>query len=202
MKLLQTVFPLLLFFLSEAQVPGIAPLDKIALDTRQLLLIELPSDSLNEIVRLDLKNKTAVVLVFLSPMCPISRKYALLLNNLFEKYSTGKIGFYGVFSGSNAEVDIADTFRQDYAIQFPILLDKNFRLAEITGATITPEVCIIDSTGFMLYRGMIDNWFVALGKKRKVITEHYLQDSLEMLTNAREVDIPYNKAIGCLIHPF
>lgn len=65
MKLLQTVFPLLLFFLSEAQVPGIAPLDKIALDTRQLLLIELPSDSLNEIVRLDLKNKTAVVLVLL-----------------------------------------------------------------------------------------------------------------------------------------
>jgi hypothetical protein len=66
-------------------------------------------------------------------------------------------------------------------------------------ASITPEVYVFDSSRTCKYHGAIDNWAYELGKKRPVITEHYLTVSLDKLISGEEIETPYAKPVGCFI---
>jgi len=65
-------------------------------------------------------------------------------------------------------------------------------------STITPEAAVFAS-GRMLYRGRIDDHYVALGQARPAPTTHDLQDALEAALNGRPVPNPTTKAVGCII---
>ena len=86
-----------------------------------------------------------------------------------------------------------------YKFKFPNLLDKQGELTGILGATITPEVFLIDKKGFLIYQGKIDNWFYELGRYRQVITQHYLEDAIIAYNQGNEVEVQKTEAIGCLI---
>ena len=67
-------------------------------------------------------------------------------------------------------------------------------------ATVTPEIIMVDNKGDLIYRGMIDNWFYALGKYRRVTTEFYLQDAIEAHFNNQQVAVQKTDPIGCFIN--
>ena len=201
MKQLSLITILTIQLLSQPQPISLNPGDdKVKIDTNRLRSIHLMSDEGNNVDLENYKSSKAIVFIFLSPECPISQKYAITMENIHNKYAARDIKFFGVFSDDYADSSVASTFKKEYNIGFPMLLDKDYLIADLTDATITPEVCIIDSNGVLQYRGMIDNWFVALGKKRRVITKNYLDEALECISNNKEVEIPYNKAVGCFLH--
>ena len=53
-----------------------------------------------------------------------------------------------------------------YPDTIPAVKDLGHKLADATGATITPEATLVDKNGKVLYRGRIDNFYAALGKPR------------------------------------
>jgi thiol-disulfide isomerase/thioredoxin len=144
-----------------------------------------------------LDDKKGLVLLFLSPECPLCINYApelQKLNSTFQDFS-----FLGVVSGNFYPHDITKRYLIKYDLEFDVIYDTGFLLAKKYGATITPEVVVIDSEGKPIYKGAIDNWAISLGKKRSVVTEHYLSDALQALRMNEKPQITETKAVGCFI---
>jgi thiol-disulfide isomerase/thioredoxin len=142
-----------------------------------------------------LKNKQGAVFVFLAPDCPLSQNYTRTLNELRTQFQSQRVEFYAVFPGESA----VDDFVATYKITFPIVLDRDFRLADFFRATKTPEVFAVDSNGRAIYQGAIDNWAPELGQHRTVITERYVFDALNSFVRNEPLRIKQTQAVGCFI---
>ncbi|NEU06920.1 redoxin domain-containing protein [Flavihumibacter sp. R14] len=150
----------------------------------------------NEVFTIPLKKPS--VFVFLAPDCPLSKNYAPLLNSLAKKHPN--INFYGIFPGKSYSFKEISDYGKDYAVSFPLLSDPLMQLSEYTRAKVTPEVILMDQKGIILYRGLIDNWAVSLGKKRQVVTNHYLDQAISLYEMGKPITITHTDPVGCLIN--
>ncbi|MBE5319204.1 redoxin domain-containing protein [Pedobacter sp. MR2016-19] len=139
----------------------------------------------------------SVVIVFLSPECPLCKNYLPGLVNL--RNSNKSINFYGVISGTSYSLKEINKLKNEYGINFDLLIDRDKGLSKYLGATTTPEVFLINKMGAITYSGLIDNWSSSLGQKRLVITEKYLEEAIKDLSNGKQI---FKKTIpvGCLIN--
>lgn len=172
---------------------SIAPLENSFFET-SLKTIDDTAFSFRE-----LKNKKAVVIVFMLTDCPASQSYSLTLNRLQEKYSKQNVQFVGIFPGSFSGIQEMKDFRKTYHIHFPLLKDVQMKLAAKLGATIAPEVFLIGHDGSIKYSGRIDDWLYALGKKRQVVTSHDLDNAIDDYLRGREIKNKKTNAIGCIL---
>ena len=137
------------------------------------------------------------LLFFLGTDCPISQKYITELKNIYNQYQN-KLSFYGI-APSNYKTKQIEEFKKTYSIPFKIVKDKNNKYASELGAKVTPEVFLVDKSGSIFYNGAINNWFYELGKNRRVVTEHYLNDAILAVIAGEKVKIKNTTAIGCFI---
>lgn len=148
-----------------------------------------------------LKANEVSVLVFLSPECPLCLHYTLPLKELENSFTGGNVKFYGVFPGKDYSAETIKDYAARFQVTFPLLLDLDYKLTRALKATITPEVFVLDKDLQIQYSGAIDNEFVSVGKKRKVVTDHFLMNALEKVLNKQTVKIAKTTAIGCIIEP-
>lgn len=94
---------------------------------------------------------------------------------------------------------VGEPFGNAYKLDFTVLTDADFKFADFFGATKTPEAFAVDSRGMVFYRGAIDNAAPELGRRRAVITEHYLIDALDSFLQHKPVPTPRTEAVGCFI---
>tara|TARA_R110002050_G_scaffold18755_7_gene54448 strand:+ start:8031 stop:9026 length:996 start_codon:yes stop_codon:yes gene_type:complete len=141
--------------------------------------------------------KELQVLFILGTDCPISQKYMTELKNLYKKYQ-GDVDFYGIVPSNYSKSQIK-LFKKAYAVPFDILKDKNNEYAKELGATVTPEAYLLNRKGEIHYYGAINNWFYELGKNRRVVTEHYLNDAIKAVLVGEKVTINRTTAVGCFI---
>jgi peroxiredoxin len=147
----------------------------------------------------DFKNKKATVIIFLLSDCPASESYTLTLNKLSEKYSEKNISFAGVFPGTFSSDEELVKFRDRYKIRFTLLKDPSYVLAKKLDAQIAPSCFVIDKKGNTIYKGRIDDWLYALGKKRSVIKVHDLENALKAVLSNKPVAIKETNPIGCIL---
>ncbi len=164
----------------------------------QLYDIELSSMDGMDFPLKQLENDSATVIIFLSPECPIAQKYTRTLNQFQAEFKSYNFSFYGIFNGDLGNKSSALNFTKKYKINFTLLKDEKNSLKEMLGATISPEVFVIQNKK-IVYKGMIDNWFFALGKKRQIITEHFLKDALKAIVSGEEIKVKKTKAVGCYL---
>ena len=138
------------------------------------------------------------VLVFISPECPLCQSYTREIKQLQQKYND-KLDFFGVLPGQSYSRQEVDLFLNVYDLPIDIIYDKYYHLVNELGATITPEVYLIDKNNIVQYQGLIDNWLGELGRKRQIVSEYYLNDAIESFLSGEEVKIKKTKAIGCFI---
>ncbi len=141
-------------------------------------------------------NKTTII-IFLSPECPLCKNYLPGLIKLQNSHK--EINFYGVVPGKSYSLKEISKLKNEYKINFELLTDRDKRLSKYLNATTTPEVFLINKMGAITYQGQIDNWASALGQKRLVITEKYLEEAINDLLSGK---LSFKKTIpvGCLIN--
>ncbi len=142
---------------------------------------------------------TANVLLFAMTDCPISNGYAPMVNALAEEFGPQGFRFYLVHVDPQTSVPEAAAHAGAYGYTLPVLLDPEHRLVGVVGATVTPEVAVLGPGREVLYRGRIDDWYEALGKKRRAPTTHDLRWALEAVAAGRSVAAPRTQAVGCFI---
>jgi len=150
-------------------------------------------------VNLDISQNKESVFYFLSPECPLCQNYTLAFRQLYQKFKSQGVAFYGIFPGKWYSAGEIDTFRIKYELPFDMLIDTDMKLSHSIGATITPEAFLVNNQGETLYDGKIDNWVNALGKKKLEVTHNYLEDAITASLDGKEINPKKTEAIGCLI---
>ncbi|MCC6783848.1 MAG: redoxin family protein [Planctomycetes bacterium] len=147
---------------------------------------------------LDAGGAPCVVLVFLTSECPIARAYSEELAALRNDYA-GRIALHLVMTDRDLPRDAARRHAREFGLPDPILLDPDHRAVAALGATITPEVFVLDRFGESVYSGRIDDRFAAVGRPRRAPTRADLRGALDAVLAGTTPAVQRTEAIGCLI---
>jgi len=146
------------------------------------------------------RGQKAILLFFVTIDCPVGNSYVPELNRIREAFSGRGVQIYAV----QADTTVADSevarYAKDFRYSFPLLLDPQQVLVELTGATITPQAAVLSPEGKVLYLGRIDNRVADFGKARPEATVRDLRDALDEVLAGKPVTHPFTKSIGCAIN--
>ena len=131
----------------------------------------------------------AVVLVFLSTVCPYAKYFGRHLLDLDRAYESRGVLFVGIYSNNwESRDEVAEEVRErEYP--FPVAKDEGHKVADRLGAERTPEAYLIDAAGKLRYRGWV--------KSKQESPD--LQKALDAVLEGRRVPRPVTKPFGCAI---
>ncbi|HEY3122535.1 MAG TPA: redoxin domain-containing protein [Thermoanaerobaculia bacterium] len=135
------------------------------------------------------KSHQAVVVMFLSTICPYSNYYNDLIRDLAAEFGRRDVLFLGINSGRLETVEEAKSHAREHGHTFPIAKDSDSHVAELLGARRTPEVFVIDHDGKLRYHGRVAS----------KIASPDLKNALDALLEGRTVRPAETKAFGCAI---
>jgi peroxiredoxin len=145
------------------------------------------------------QEKKICVYAFVAEDCPISIFMASSLKTVAEMYA-GKINFYLVFPFSTSTNKSATAFKSKNKLTlFTNKIDKDQRITQQLGATVTPEVVVTGEDETILYRGRINDAYQEPGKRKHIYTNNDLVTALEKISTGKEMPKPWRRAIGCYI---
>lgn len=141
----------------------------------------------------------ATVMYFVTHDCPISNRYGPEIRRICENYSARGVRCLMAYVDPMIGASEIQEHRRAFGATQPAVHDKDHFLADLAGATVTPESAVFDSAGNLVYRGRIDNLYAKLGTPRRNATELDLRDALDDLLAGRAVSRPRTQAVGCFI---
>jgi peroxiredoxin len=147
----------------------------------------------------DLKDKKAIVVVFLGTECPISNSFLPVLAELHAQYQDKGVAFLGINANSQDGLErVADHARR-HAIPFPVLKDAGNKVADQFSARRTPEAFVLDGLGTIKYRGRIDDQFGIGYARPGKPTRRDLAAALDEVLAGKPVSVATTTPAGCLI---
>lgn len=142
----------------------------------------------------DYKDSKAVVLMFIGTQCPVSNSYNDRMNSLYADYASKGISFIAINSNKGENVEDMKQQAVEHGYKFPVLKDRKNVIADKLGATVTPEVYVLNSEFDILYHGRIDN-----SSRADKVTSNDLSNTLDEILNAKPIAVTSTKAFGCTI---
>lgn len=143
----------------------------------------------------DLCQKGPAVFVFLSTECPVAKRYTLRLARLHGSLAGKGVSIIGIHSNADETREAITAHAAKMGYPFPIVKDAHGYLARRFGATMTPQVFVVDGNGVLRYRGAIDD-----NRYDNRVKKHYLADVLTALVAGRPAPLARTSARGCTIH--
>lgn len=148
------------------------------------------------------ESSAAIVFLFASVDCPISNRYAPIVQRLHGEFAPKNVAFWLVYPNPYDTPDAVRTHVRDYGYPVHALLDPHHELVKLAGVAVTPEAAVFDRARRLVYHGRIDNRYVSFGVERPSATEHELAQSLSAVLEGRAVSTETAPAIGCYIADF
>lgn len=142
---------------------------------------------------------TATVVFFVATECPISNYFAPEMERIRVEYGPRGIAFRAVYAVPDEGVEAIRAHTADYGLKMPALLDPEHALLSRAGASVTPEAAVFAPNGDLLYRGRIDDTYVAYGRQRIEPTQRDLRLALDAILAGASPDPSVTEAIGCFI---
>jgi thiol-disulfide isomerase/thioredoxin len=142
----------------------------------------------------------ATVFIFIHPDCPVSNRYAPELNRLHDAYAARGVRLFAVYPGRDDDEAAIRAHYDEYGLRMPALRDPDFRLADLAGATMTPEAAVFVKQE-LVYRGRIDDRAPRLGIWRPVPKVRDLADVLQRVDAGEPLTLVTTQAVGCYIKP-
>ena len=139
-----------------------------------------------------------VILVFLRRDCPVSSRYAPVIQKISEQYAD-KASFWLVFPDKSESPQAVRKYLQDYGYHLPALRDPEHALVKLGQAQITPEVAVFDRGRHLVYDGRIDDWYVDLTRARPAPTTHELDDAIRAALAGKSMAKSEVRGVGCYI---
>jgi peroxiredoxin/mono/diheme cytochrome c family protein len=147
----------------------------------------------------DLKDKKALVVVFLSTECPLSNLFLSVLADLHKEYKNKSVSFIGINANSQDSLERVATHARQHEVPFPIVKDAGNKVADQFGAGRTPEAFVLDGSGKVLYQGRIDDQFGIGYARPGKPTRRDLAAALDEVLAGKPVSVAKTKVDGCRI---
>ena len=135
------------------------------------------------------KSHTAVVVLFISTICPYSNYYNDLIRDMSADFAKKGVAFVGVNSGNLETAEEARAHAKEHGHTFDIIKDAESHVADLLDARRTPEAFVFDSSGTLRYHGRIAS----------KLASPDLKSALEALLQGRPIHPAETKAFGCAI---
>jgi hypothetical protein len=137
---------------------------------------------------------------FIGADCPITRRYSPEMDRIAADYRSQGLHTWFVYadpalSPAGARRNLTD-FHAGSTV--PAVIDAHFALTMAAGITVTPEAVVYTSAGRM-YRGRIDDLYVAIGQSRRAATVHDLRDALDAVLVGKPVARAETRPVGCFV---
>jgi len=132
------------------------------------------------------------VVVFLSAKCPCSRSHESSLRELASEFS--EFSFIGVHSNKDEDEGLSSLYFRESGLNFPIVQDKEARLANDFGAMKTPHAFIVGPKGECLFNGGVDDT-----KDSSKAQKFYLRQALIDIKSGKEPEQKSARTLGCTI---
>ena len=137
------------------------------------------------------------VIMFIAPDCPLCITLTKSYNELYEKYP--EVQFLAVHSGDNYEAMELNMFATETNFKPAIFRDLDYTIAHQFDATITPEFVLVDSTGDVLYQGLMDDRILKLGHYKQTWKQLYLEDAIISALKNETPNIERTEPVGCVL---
>jgi peroxiredoxin len=146
----------------------------------------------------DMRDRKAVVVIFLAADCPLARLYTPRLVELAGAYQPRGVGFVAIGSNQHEEIRDLARYARLHAISFPVLKDAGNIIADRFAAERSPEAFVLDGEHRIRYRGRIDDQY-GVGVQKPRATRRDLADALDAVLAGKAVSVPVTQAPGCPI---
>lgn len=133
------------------------------------------------------------LLVIWSMRCPCARKYGSRLNKIYKEYGKKGLQMAGVDPFAEETSDEIAAHSKQWNIEFPVLKDREGKLAKKLKLSATPEVFLFDKNGELVYNGAIDDAIYFMKSPK----HHYLRKALEELYGGRKPAVKFKQPWGC-----
>jgi hypothetical protein len=142
-------------------------------------------------------------LEWFNPGCPFVR-YSHgegPLKDMARKQAANGVVWLAINSGAagkqGAGDDVNRQARQEWSMEYPILIDADGKVGKAYEAKATPHMYVIDPNGSLVYRGALDN--APLGKVPSEGQVNYVQNALASVAAGKPVEVAETKAYGCSV---
>jgi len=139
-----------------------------------------------------------VVLVFIRRDCPVSSRYAPVIQQISAQHERDA-SFWLVFPDKAETPQTIHNYLREYAYRLPALRDPEHALVKLAQVQITPEVAVFNRSHQLLYDGRIDNWYLDLGRSRPAPTTHELADAIQAALGDKIPAANQVRGVGCYI---
>jgi len=185
-SLFALILPLILFSLTTfAKGPG----DKA--DDFTLKSTEGAKYNLSEAVN---NSKNGVVVIFWSSECPWVQPYNDRINDYIKELNDNGFIVWAINANSTESLDEVSSHAKKNNYAFPMLKDENNAVADMFGATRTPEVFMIGRDMTILYHGRISD-----NRNKSEETVIDLKNAAGEVSQGKEVSVKETKSFGCTI---
>lgn len=142
----------------------------------------------------DYKSSKAIVLMFIATQCPVSNAYNERMVQLYKDYASKGIAFIGINSNKQEDIEEINQHAKEHGFEFPILKDWKNVVADKLGASVTPEIYVLNSKFEILYHGRIDD-----SRRESAVNSKDLRNALDAILAGKTIQVTETKAFGCTI---
>jgi peroxiredoxin len=140
----------------------------------------------------------ATVVVFLSFDCPMSTSYLKPLSELASSYRDQGLNLIALCACDDSPAQIAKQAK-DFGLSFRVFKDDGYTATQSLGATITPQVFVLDAKGEVRYSGLIDDGYSKRLVPNRTSSKQYLRDAIDAVLAGKSPPVAKTEPIGCRI---
>jgi hypothetical protein len=137
----------------------------------------------------------ATVLLFVATGCPCIDAHRLMIKSLVEKTRDQGISYVCVFSNAGETRDRIRQFFRATEWDMDYVVDAKAQIADLYGATNTPQVFVVSPMKDILYQGPIDD----APKNQGRVDHAYLRDAVDDILSGRTIRTARIQPTGCWI---
>ncbi len=145
----------------------------------------------------DLKDKDVVVVAVTCNHCPVATAYEDRLIAFAKKYAGKKVALVAINVNVGEEDSLPLMKKRAKEKNFPYLYlyDPSQKIGAALGATVTPEIFVLDKDRKIAYTGRVDDsWQKPANVKKK-----YLEDAVNALLSGKKVPLAETSPFGCTV---
>jgi peroxiredoxin len=142
----------------------------------------------------DFKSSKVIVLMFIATQCPVSNAYDDRMVALQKDYASKGVTFLGINAKKQEGVEEVKNHAKQHGFEFTVLKDWNNVVADKLGASVTPEIYVLNSSFEILYHGRIDD-----SQRENRVSSKDLRNALDLALSGKPVLLRETKAFGCTI---
>ena len=179
----------------NSQQSRLPPLPEAALATDTISVAEASGASRP---LAEFAGKSATAIVFLYKDCPMCKKAAPFMEDLWRSNRGRGVQVLGVFIDGTSPAEL-EKFQKEYGLTFPLLLDAGGKLASALSATVVPEAFVLDQENKVRYLGRINDAYQVRGESSQTPVREDLREALSDVLAGSKVRLPRTLAVGCAL---